>query len=52
MQLVVHNSNQFGEQYLEMLNTGLREMQESGEWYAIVSESLGEHNRRLIAASN
>ncbi|MDA7965152.1 peptidoglycan-binding protein LysM [Ruegeria sp.] len=47
-----HRSNPFGRQYLSMLNKGLNEMRESGEWYAIVSDSLREHNENTLAASN
>jgi len=47
-----HRSNPFGRQYIAMLNKGLNEMRESGEWYAIVSDSLREHNEKTLAASN
>ena len=52
LRFIAHRSNPFGKQYLAMLNKGLNEMRESGEWYAIVSDTLREHNNKLIAASN
>ena len=32
-----------------MLNRGLNEMRETGEWYAIVSNALNEHNQMLLS---
>lgn len=52
LRFIAHRSNPFGRQYLSMLNKGLNEMRESGEWYAIVSDTLREHNDKLMAASN
>ncbi|SMR82324.1 amino acid ABC transporter substrate-binding protein, PAAT family [Aliiroseovarius halocynthiae] len=52
LRFIVHRSNPFGRQYLSMLNKGLNEMRESGEWYAVVSDTLREHNEKLMAASN
>jgi len=52
LRFIAHRSNPFGKQYLAMLNKGLNEMRESGEWYAIVSDTLREHNEKLTAASN
>ncbi|MGB0902611.1 peptidoglycan-binding protein LysM [Halocynthiibacter sp.] len=34
---------------IAMLNRGLNEMRESGEWYAIVSQALRDHNAMLSA---
>ena len=52
LRFIAHRSYPFGKQYLAMLNKGLNEMRESGEWYAIVSDTLREHNDKLLAASN
>ncbi|WP_170464781.1 transporter substrate-binding domain-containing protein [Ruegeria arenilitoris] len=51
LRFITHRSNPMGKQYLAMLNKGLNEMRESGEWYAIISDTLNEHNERLIASS-
>jgi len=42
--------NPFGRQYIAMLNRGLNEMRQSGEWYAIVSSALRDHNEMLNAS--
>ena len=47
-----HRTNPFGRKYIALLNKGLNEMRETGEWYAIVSDTLREHNENIIAASN
>ena len=47
-----HRANPYGRKYVNLLNNGLNEMRETGEWYAIVSDTLREHNEKLIAASN
>ncbi|MDA5095868.1 transporter substrate-binding domain-containing protein [Aliiroseovarius sp. KMU-50] len=52
LRFIAHRSNPFGRQYLAMTNRGLNEMRESGEWYAIVSDTLREHNEKLMAATN
>ncbi|WP_120499708.1 transporter substrate-binding domain-containing protein [Roseovarius sp. EL26] len=52
LRFVTHKSNPYGRQYIAMLNRGLNEMRESGEWYAVISDSLKEHNDKLVAASN
>jgi hypothetical protein len=41
---VVSKSNPRGRVYLAMINRGLTEMRESGEWYDIVASSLAEYN--------
>jgi hypothetical protein len=40
--VMVHNDNENGEAFLDMLNTGLQIMRDSGEWYAITSHALME----------
>lgn len=50
MSFVTHKTNPRGKVYLALLNRGLTEMRESGEWYAIISDSLAEFN--AIAATN
>lgn len=52
LRFITHRSNPFGRQYIAMLNKGLNEMRESGEWYAIVSDTLREHNEKVTAGSN
>ena len=42
LRFVTHKTNPRGRVYLAMINRGLTEMRESGEWYAIVSDSLAE----------
>lgn len=44
LSFVTHKTNPRGRVYLAMLNRGLTEMRESGEWYAIISDSLAEFN--------
>ena len=45
LRFVTHKTNPRGRVYLAMLNRGLTEMRESGEWYAIISDSLAEFNQ-------
>jgi len=42
---VMHKNNPRAAQYIELLNAGLTEMRESGEWYAIISDSIAEYNQ-------
>lgn len=51
MSFVTHKTNPRGRVYLALLNRGLTEMRESGEWYAIISSGLAEANR-LKTATN
>jgi ABC-type amino acid transport substrate-binding protein len=51
LRFVTHKTNPYGRQYIAMLNRGLNEMRESGEWYAIISDTLREHNERMMAAA-
>ncbi|MDD9979222.1 MAG: transporter substrate-binding domain-containing protein [Boseongicola sp.] len=44
LSFVTHKTNPRGRVYLALLNRGLTEMRESGEWYAIISDSLAEFN--------
>ncbi|WP_039018366.1 transporter substrate-binding domain-containing protein [Halocynthiibacter namhaensis] len=46
---LISKVNPFGREYVAMLNRGLNEMRQSGEWYAIVSQSLRDHNEMLMA---
>lgn len=52
MSFLAHRTNPFAREYIAMMNKGLNEMRESGEWYAIISDSLREQNEKLNAASN
>ncbi len=47
MSFVTHKTNPRGRVYIAMLNRGLTEMRESGEWYAIISDSLSEFNTMI-----
>jgi polar amino acid transport system substrate-binding protein len=42
--LVIAKSNPRAAEYLEIINRGLEEMRESGEWYDIVATGLAEYN--------
>lgn len=44
LHFATHVSNARGVDYLEMLNRGLAEMRETGEWYDIVASTLAEAN--------
>ena len=46
---ITHKSNPFGRQYIVLLNRGLNEMRQTGEWYAVVSSALTEHNQMLLS---
>jgi len=46
---MISKTSPFGSEYVTMLNRGLNEMRETGEWYAIVSQSLRAHNELLNA---
>ncbi|WP_419739356.1 LysM peptidoglycan-binding domain-containing protein [Ruegeria sp.] len=52
LRFITHRSNPQGQRYLALMNKGLNEMRETGEWYAIISDSLNEHNERLLDAIN
>lgn len=39
-------TNPYGRAYLTLINKGLREMRESGEWFEVVSRHLADHARR------
>jgi polar amino acid transport system substrate-binding protein len=41
---VTAKSNPRGRDFIAMLNNGLQEMRESGEWYDIVATGLAEYN--------
>lgn len=42
LHFATHVTNERGKEYLELLNRGLTEMRETGEWYDIVASSLAE----------
>ncbi|MEM9971042.1 MAG: LysM peptidoglycan-binding domain-containing protein [Pseudomonadota bacterium] len=44
LRFVAHKTNPRGRVYLALINRGLTEMRESGEWYAIIADSLAEFN--------
>lgn len=52
LRFITHKSNPYGRQYMAMFNRGLNEMRESGEWYAIISDSLNEQNQKNNAETN
>lgn len=41
---LAHKSNPKGREILDMLNRGMQEMRETGEWYDIVATGLAEYN--------
>jgi hypothetical protein len=43
--LITSKKNPRGKTYIAMINQGLTEMRESGEWYDIVSAGLDEYNK-------
>ncbi len=45
MHVVAHRTNPFGRPYLTLINRGLRAIQESGEWFEIVSRHLAYQRR-------
>lgn len=49
LSFVTHKTNPRGRVYLALLNRGLTEMRESGEWYAIISSSLAEFNEQMAS---
>lgn len=44
LHFATHATNERGKEYLLMLNRGLKEMRETGEWYDIVATTLAEVN--------
>lgn len=42
LHFATHVTNERGKEYLQMLNRGLAEMRETGEWYDIVATTLAE----------
>ncbi|MCV2874345.1 transporter substrate-binding domain-containing protein [Defluviimonas sp. WL0050] len=42
---VSHKTNPRGRVYLALMNKGLNEMRESGEWYAVIADSLADFNK-------
>ena len=44
LHVLAHKSNANGQAYLDILNMGLAEMQQNGEWFAIVSKGLASTN--------
>ena len=45
LHFATHVTNERGKEYLEMLNRGLAEMRDTGEWYDIVASTLAEANK-------
>lgn len=45
LHFATHVTNERGKEYLAMLNRGLDEMRETGEWYDIVASTLAEANK-------
>ncbi|WP_343081053.1 LysM peptidoglycan-binding domain-containing protein [Ostreiculturibacter nitratireducens] len=48
---LTHKSNPFGREYIAMINRGLTEMRDTGEWYDIIASTLQEHNQKLSATN-
>lgn len=45
MHLLTSKDNPRGKQYIEILNKGITEMRESGEWYDIMATTLAEYQK-------
>ena len=45
LHVATHISNERGKKYIELLNAGLAEMRETGEWYDIVATGLAEASK-------
>ncbi len=49
IRLVTHKTNPRGRVYMTLLNRGLNEMRQTGEWYDIVATGLAEYNQLQAA---
>lgn len=49
LSFLAHKSNPRARDNITKLNRGLNEMRQTGEWYAIVSQALNEHNNMLLS---
>jgi ABC-type amino acid transport substrate-binding protein len=47
MHLLTSKQNPRGKEYIEMLNKGITEMRESGEWYDIMATTLAEYQEQI-----
>ncbi|MEM9717204.1 MAG: LysM peptidoglycan-binding domain-containing protein [Pseudomonadota bacterium] len=45
LSVLTHKSNPYGRAYVTLLNQGLRDMRQSGEWFGIVSTQLAAYAR-------
>ena len=45
LSVLTHKSNPYGRAYISLMNQGLREMRQSGEWFGIVSSALADYAR-------
>ncbi|MEO0344427.1 MAG: peptidoglycan-binding protein LysM [Pseudomonadota bacterium] len=45
LSVLTHKSNPYGRAYVTILNQGLRDMRQSGEWFGIVSTQLAQYAR-------
>jgi polar amino acid transport system substrate-binding protein len=45
--LVISKGNPRAKEYMEIVNRGLAEMRETGEWYDLVATGLAEYNKTL-----
>jgi polar amino acid transport system substrate-binding protein len=44
LHVLSHRSNPFGRTYLTLINRGLREMRDTGEWFQVVARHLAEYS--------
>lgn len=51
LRFVTHKTNPRGRVYMTLINRGLNEMRQTGEWYDIVASSLKEYNDRQQATN-
>jgi polar amino acid transport system substrate-binding protein len=47
MHLLTSKENPRGKEYIAMLNRGITEMRESGEWYDIISTTFAEYQKQI-----
>jgi len=50
LHILAPKTSPYGRTYLALLNKGIRQVRESGEWFEIVSRHLAEHAARTAAA--
>lgn len=49
LHVITPKTNPYGRGYLTLLNRGIRQMRESGEWFQVVSRHLADHAKRTAS---